>query len=76
MSVYYPLQLKIGNQELFYIAAMGPLSNTVNDFWQMIWEQEVEVIAMLTKLQVSCCSLLRTEVYGYVYVFHKSVIKE
>lgn len=29
------------------------MDNTAQHFWQMVWEQEVEVIAMLTKLMVS-----------------------
>ena len=31
-----------------YIATQGPLPNTVDDFWQMTWETEIECIAMLT----------------------------
>ena len=29
------------------------MEDTTSDFWQMIWEQEVDVIAMLTDLAVS-----------------------
>nr|XP_054768051.1 tyrosine-protein phosphatase non-receptor type 4-like isoform X2 [Lytechinus pictus] len=31
-----------------YVAAQGPLPNTVNDFWYMVWEQRSTLIVMLT----------------------------
>ncbi|XP_034051205.1 tyrosine-protein phosphatase non-receptor type 21 isoform X2 [Thalassophryne amazonica] len=38
----------VGGQEWNYIATQGPLMNTCQDFWQMVWEQGVSIIAMVT----------------------------
>ncbi|CAB3382748.1 Hypothetical predicted protein [Cloeon dipterum] len=34
-----------------FICAQGPMENTVNDFWRMIWEQHLELVLMLTNLE-------------------------
>ncbi|CAI7989214.1 Receptor-type tyrosine-protein phosphatase H, partial [Geodia barretti] len=32
-----------------YIAAQAPLNETIDHFWRMVWEYEIEAIVMLTK---------------------------
>jgi len=32
-----------------YICTQGPMQNTLDDFWRMIWEQDSSIIVMLTK---------------------------
>nr|XP_061842947.1 tyrosine-protein phosphatase non-receptor type 14-like [Nerophis lumbriciformis] len=42
------IKVTIRGEEWTYIATQGPLANTCADFWQMVWEQGVSVIAMVT----------------------------
>lgn len=32
-----------------YIATQGPLANTVNDFWWMVWQEKSDCIVMMTR---------------------------
>ncbi|XP_018519140.1 tyrosine-protein phosphatase non-receptor type 21 isoform X2 [Lates calcarifer] len=42
------IRITVAGQEWSYIATQGPMSNTCQDFWQMVWEQGVSIIAMVT----------------------------
>lgn len=43
------IRMNVGEEEHFYITTQGPLPSTMDDFWQMVWESESDVIAMMTK---------------------------
>ncbi|XP_077157082.1 tyrosine-protein phosphatase non-receptor type 13 isoform X2 [Paroedura picta] len=43
------IRMQVGSKEYVYIACQGPLPTTVADFWQMAWEQNCMVIAMMTQ---------------------------
>ncbi|XP_068610969.1 receptor-type tyrosine-protein phosphatase H-like [Brachionichthys hirsutus] len=49
------------NSKREYIATQGPLPNTVDDFWRMIWEQSVTGIVMVT----NCIEKERTKSERY-----------
>ena len=37
-------------KKAYYIAAQGPVQSTVGDFWQMIWDHNIQVVVMLNQL--------------------------
>nr|XP_022307734.1 uncharacterized protein LOC111113736 [Crassostrea virginica] len=64
------------DRKIAYIATQGPKENTVNDFWRMVWQENVSQIIMLTNImeggKIKCfqywpdCS--NTELYGNVTI--------
>ncbi|XP_061180604.1 receptor-type tyrosine-protein phosphatase alpha-like [Saccostrea echinata] len=42
--------IKDFNGDVAYIGAQGPKSNTLADFWRMIWQEEIKDIVMLTNI--------------------------
>ena len=38
------------NEGRLYVATQTPVSNTVDDFWRMVWEQRSTIVVMLSDL--------------------------
>ncbi|XP_033624610.1 tyrosine-protein phosphatase non-receptor type 21-like [Asterias rubens] len=45
------IKISIARETCHYVAAQGPMENTVKDWWRMVWEKGINVIAMLTKVE-------------------------
>ncbi|XP_064164989.1 tyrosine-protein phosphatase non-receptor type 13 isoform X1 [Anguilla rostrata] len=43
------INMLVKDEGFMYIACQGPLPTTLADFWQMVWEQKSNVIAMMTQ---------------------------
>jgi protein tyrosine phosphatase len=45
---YVNIPLPGENKTLRYIATQGPLPHTVEDFWLLVWQEEIRTVAMVT----------------------------
>lgn len=43
------IKMSVKDEDFAYIACQGPLPTTMGDFWQMVWEQKANVVAMMTQ---------------------------
>ncbi|XP_014246702.1 uncharacterized protein LOC106665054 isoform X2 [Cimex lectularius] len=68
-----------------FIATQGPMTNTVNDLWEMVWSERSPVIVMITKLweksRPKCEAYLPTEtnvavMYGKMSVSVTNVVNK
>ncbi|RIA96586.1 protein-tyrosine phosphatase-like protein [Glomus cerebriforme] len=70
--------IKAPNDVRSYIATQGPLNETIEDFWLMVWEQNTYVIVMLTKQNEKGeikCETYWPENVGYYMIFEDIGLK-
>ena len=55
MAKYFVNQLFLQLDEIFLVNFLllfqGPKKTTIGDFWRMVWQEDIRMIAMLTKLE-------------------------
>lgn len=60
-----------------YIASQGPLQNCAGDFWQMVWEQGVSEIIMLSlNDEVDCNQYWGSDGSGVYYHYQLHLVSE
>ncbi|VDM29480.1 unnamed protein product [Toxocara canis] len=47
----------MGERFLRYVVAQAPLRESIEDFWQMVWESGTQIVVMLCELDESSSSL-------------------
>ena len=52
--------------EKSFIASQAPRACTIDDMWRMIWQEDINVIVMLTKLKV-CNIIFNLTVHMVLY---------
>ena len=57
-----------------YIVTQGPLKDTVSDFWALVWQQNVEVIVMVTRTFDFIKVLIHMQTSGFDFVKVSSFI--
>ncbi|KAL3436305.1 protein-tyrosine phosphatase-like protein [Aspergillus tetrazonus] len=64
--------LKAEYSNRHYIATQAPVPDTFNDFWRVIWEQDIRLVVSLTaeveRGQVKCHPYWKTGTYGQFHV--------
>ncbi|CEL02438.1 Putative Tyrosine-protein phosphatase 1 [Aspergillus calidoustus] len=64
--------MKAEHSDRYYIATQAPVPDTFNDFWRVVWEQDIRLVVSLTaeveRGQVKCHPYWKSGTYGPFHV--------